>query len=112
MGVFIDKLEAYGADTEVGLARFAGDEGLYERCFYMLIDDENFAALQEAVAAKKYDEAFSAAHALKGVVGNLELAPLYEAISVAVESLRASKLDNIEAEVAKVAEEYERIKTL
>ncbi len=110
MGTFIDRLAAYGANTETGLARFAGDEDLYERCFYMLLEDETFANLKEALDAKDFDAAFREAHALKGVVGNLDLTPLYQALSTLVESLRASHLDHLEEEMAAVDKAYESLK--
>lgn len=112
MNDFTKKLADYGADVETALGRFANDEGLYEKCFYMLVDDPNFAALGTAIADKDYEEAFKAAHAIKGVTGNLELTPLYNAISVIVDDLRSNKYDDIEGNYKTFEEEFEKMKVL
>ena len=41
--------------------------------------------------AGNIDEAFEAAHALKGVIGNLALSPIYDPLAEMTEMLRAKK---------------------
>lgn len=84
----IENLKKFGADTELGLTRCMGNEGLYFKLVQMIIDDGKFAALGEALGGKDLEKAFDYAHALKGTLGNLALDPLYEAISEIVEPLR------------------------
>ena len=55
----------------------------------MLFQDENMQKLGAALANRDYTAAFEAAHTLKGVVGNMGLTPLYEAVCVIVEPLRS-----------------------
>ena len=87
----IDKLREYGANIEEGLARCMNNEAFYLRLVNMAIDDAGFGKLQAAVEAENTKESFEAAHALKGMLGNLALTPLSEPASEMTELLRAGK---------------------
>lgn len=112
MSEFTEKMVTYGADVPTALERFAGDEDLFEMCFHMLLDDVNFGFLKEQIEAKDYENAFKSAHALKGVISNLELTPLSKAVNCIVESLRSENYSNIDTEYIDVEEEYNRLKEL
>lgn len=84
----IGRLAAYGADMDAALERFVGDEELYADCFRLFLEDPSFPALDGAMARRDYAAAFDAAHALKGVSGNLGLTPLFNAVCALVEPLR------------------------
>ena len=68
-----------------------GNEAFYFKLIGKVIDDKNFRALEDAVAAKDLDAAFDAAHSLKGVLGNLALTPIYEPVFEITELLRERK---------------------
>ncbi|MBQ6154043.1 MAG: Hpt domain-containing protein [Ruminococcus sp.] len=87
--VTIEKLNAFGADTAEGLARCYGNEALYLRLIGMVVKEQNFDNLERAIAANDLNAAFEAAHALKGVLGNLSLTPMYDKCSEITELLRA-----------------------
>ncbi len=89
--VTIEKLKEFGANTEEGLARCYGSEALYIKLVNMIPKEGSFDALEQAVANQDLDKAFEAAHALKGVLGNLSLTPMYEKCSELTELLRAKK---------------------
>ena len=80
MPTFRDVFEAYGADYDTTMARFMGNEAMYLQLLDMLFQDENMQKLGAALANRDYTAAFEAAHTLKGVVGNMGLTPLYEAV--------------------------------
>ena len=84
----IDVLKQFGADTDDGLSRCMGNEAFYFKLIGKVIEDKNFQALEDAVAAKDLDKAFEAAHSLKGVLGNLALTPIYEPVYEITELLR------------------------
>ena len=84
----IDELRRYGANTAEGLARCMNNESFYLRIVGMSLDDPNFEKLAAAVGKNDKKEAFEAAHALKGVLGNVALTPLYEPVSEMTELLR------------------------
>ena len=89
--VTIDKLNDFGADTAEGLARCYGNEALYLRLIGMVVNENNFEKLEKAIAENDLDGAFEAAHALKGVLGNLSLTPMYEKSSEITEHLRVRR---------------------
>ena len=84
----IDKLRQYGAKVDVGLARCMDSEAMYDRLIGMALEDVAFSRLEERLAAGDLDAAFSAAHSLKGSMGNLALEPIYAPVSELTELLR------------------------
>lgn len=93
------KLAESGADVEGTLSRFAGNEAIYLKFLLKFKDDPNFDKLKESLEQGDLEEAFKAAHTLKGVSVNLGLTPLFDAASVMVELLRgktASEADTVQ----------------
>ena len=89
--ITIEKLNEYGADTKDGLARCLGMEEFYLKLVNTMIADENFGKLDAAIEDGDVKKAFEAAHALKGVLANLSITPLYEPMSEITELLRAKE---------------------
>lgn len=85
----IDALNGFGADTAEGLSRCYNNETLYLRLVKMVPAEQNFDKLKQALDTNDLDAAFEAAHALKGVLGNLSLTPMFEKCSEITELLRA-----------------------
>lgn len=86
--ITLEALKEFGADTEKGLAVCMGNEALYLRLVGSVPAEPRFEQLTKALEDKDYDAAFEAAHALKGVLGNLSLTPLYDKASIITEHLR------------------------
>lgn len=84
----LDDLRAYGADVDEGLARCMNNEAFYLRMVGMAKAEKNFDALYAAADAGDVQGMFAAAHALKGVMGNLALTPLFAPSSELTELLR------------------------
>lgn len=76
----IGALDAYGADTQAGLARCLNDETLYFALVEMLINDCRFEVLSAAVQATDVKRALYAAYALSGTASSLALTPLADQI--------------------------------
>ena len=72
----IESLQAFGADTKAGLARCINREDLYLRLVKMFLQEDRFTGLQKAMESGDGKAVFEAAHAMKGVIGNLSLTPL------------------------------------
>lgn len=87
--ITIDSLKAYGANVEEGLARCLNKEDFYLKMVNLGLKDERFETLESICASKDLDAAFEAVHALKGVIANLALTPLYEPIDKMTELLRS-----------------------
>ena len=87
--ITIDSLREYGANVDEGLARCLNKEDFYLKMVNMGLADDRFEKLSDIIASKDLNAAFEVVHALKGVVGNLALTPLYEPISKMTELLRS-----------------------
>ena len=87
----LDDLIAFGANVDEGLSRCMNNETFYLRLVESLKGEKGFKSLQTAIAAGDLDAAFEAAHALKGVLGNLSITPLYEPVAEITELLRVKQ---------------------
>lgn len=108
----IDALREYGANVDEGLARCINNEALYLRFAGTVVDEKSFDKLHEALSANNLDEAFDAVHALKGVLGNLAITPIYDKVVEITELLRArTDMDysSLEAEIEAKREELRKL---
>ncbi|SEQ04379.1 Hpt domain-containing protein [Lachnospiraceae bacterium NE2001] len=87
--ITINALKEYGANVDEGLTRCMGNEALYLKLVGTITAEPKFDKLKECIDAKDLDGAFENAHALKGVVGNLSLTPLYDPLVDITDHLRA-----------------------
>ena len=101
--ITIEGLRKYGANVDEALIRCMNNEEFYIKLVTKAVNDSAFESLKTAVNANDLDEAFEAAHQLKGAIGNLALTPLYEPIDEMVELLR----NKSEADYALYLEEIE-----
>ena len=85
----IEALQQFGANTREGLGRCMNNETFYFKLIKMAVQDAGFGKLRTAVESGDLTAAFEAAHALKGVLGNLSLTPMYQIASDLTELLRA-----------------------
>ena len=76
-----------GADYE-GLLRRLEKEDRILRFLSRFLEEGSFTALRTALAAQNAEEAFRAAHSLKGVCMNLGLTALYNSSDALTEALR------------------------
>ena len=90
--ITIDELKQFGANTDEGVARCMGNEEFYLKLVSTVPGQKEFTVLSDKIAQGDLSAAFEAAHALKGVLGNLSLTPLYEKVCEITELLR-SKTD-------------------
>lgn len=113
MRSFKEILEAYGVDYQTTMERFMGNENMYRRILEMFFRDGNLKKLGEALDAQDYAAAFDAAHTLKGVVGNMGLTPLYQAVCAIVEPLRAGEgRDDYPDLYREIQSEYRKVEDL
>jgi len=84
----LDTLRQFGVNVNEGMARCMNNEAFYLRMVNMSLGDQNFNALRASVESNDRKAAFEAAHALKGVTGNLSLTPLYNKVCELTEQLR------------------------
>ncbi|PZP96907.1 MAG: hypothetical protein DI587_18780 [Variovorax paradoxus] len=79
-----------GLDTAAGLRRVGGNRALYLRLLHQFVDGQADAVqrIEAALAGGRQEEAERAAHTVRGVAGNMGLAPLQAAATELEEALR------------------------
>lgn len=97
--------EKMGASYEDVLGRL-GSEQMVNRFAKKFLSDKSFENLGEALGRKDVNEAFRAAHTLKGVCVNLGFDNLYKVSSELTEILRAGKLDGTDELFSEVEKQY------
>lgn len=110
--ITIDKLNNFGANTAEGLERCLGNESFYLRLVSTFVNESNFDKLKDALAINDLNAAFEAAHALKGVLGNLSLTPLYNKVVEITELLRSRTKMNYSQLLAQILEKRETLKEM
>lgn len=98
----LELLAQKGFDVDGTLKRFLNNTGLYEKCLKKFLDDESYDVLIAAYEAGNCQDAFKAAHTLKGLSSNLGINSLYHILQPMVEKLRVDDMN--------VAEEIEQLK--
>ncbi len=89
------------SDYDKVLGRLMKDT-LIIRLVRKYLDDTNAQKLEESIAQKNYEDAFTAAHTLKGITANLGFDKLADSSTAITEALRAGEYDNLEEMLAKV----------
>ena len=110
--ITIEKLNTFGANSAEGLARCFGNEALYLKLVATIPGEASFGKLKDALAEKNLKAAFEAAHALKGVLGNLSLTPLYAPTSELTELLRAGTIAGYEPYLQEILSQREKLNAL
>lgn len=85
--------EAAGADYDDVIRRF-GKEERVDKFLKMFLNDPTYDMLCRAMAEGSYEEAFRAAHTMKGICMNFSLNGLLDACSRLTESLRSGSPDD------------------
>ena len=108
----LDSLQEYGANTKEGMSRCMDNEAFYFRLINMAVEDAGFDRLKEAVENGNMDAAFEAAHALKGMLGNLALTPMSAPASEMTELLRAHQEADYNAYLQTILEQREILRSM
>ncbi len=91
MAITIEQLNDFGVNTKEGLTRCMNNKNFYFKMLKMGLSNDSFEKLGKALEDKNNEDAFEAAHALKGVLGNLAVTPIYTPLAEMTEMLRANK---------------------
>ena len=108
----VEKLKAFGANTDEALARCMNNEQFYLMLVNKVLGTDSIERLDAAVRAGKPDEAFEIAHTLKGSLGNLSLTPLFSVIAEMTELLRARADVDYSPYIEKIKSLEEQLKEL
>lgn len=94
-----------GGNVEEVKSRLISEENV-ARFAIKFLSDDSFAKLTEAMADRDIDNAFVAAHTLKGTSQNLGFVTLGQSAAELTEILRRRTFDNAEPAFAKVKADY------
>lgn len=92
-------------DYEDVLSRFR-NEALIKKFALKFLSDPTFAALCSSLEAKNHEEAFRAAHTLKGVCQNLSFTKLYKSSDKLTEALRHEQYEAVSNLMQAVETDY------
>lgn len=97
---------AMGSDYEDVLRRFLSEQ-MIRKYVLKFSDDGNYDVLCHAMEEGLQEEAFRAAHTIKGMCLNLGFTKLGESSSLMTECLRSGDMDGARALSDRVREDYE-----
>lgn len=100
--------EAFCGNYDEVMSRLRTDERV-ARFLQKVVDDGSYKLLIDSIATNNVDEAFRAAHTLKGVCGNLSITKLGESSSALCEYLREKRVidDAVLSMLESVKADYE-----
>ena len=98
-------------DTDIAgaLYRLSGDEAMYSECLRAFLCDPTVEQLNISLECCAWDEAFTAAHALKGVAGNLGFIPLMHSTGQLIVLIRGGRMMDIPMALEQVNSAYRDI---
>lgn len=98
---------ALGGDYENAVGRLMNDR-ILQKFVLKFLEDGSYGLLLKSMEAEDYQEAFRAAHTIKGVCQNLSFTDLGESGSRMTEALRAGKKEEYPKLLEAVKKDYER----
>jgi HPt (histidine-containing phosphotransfer) domain-containing protein len=96
-------------DIDGAIKRLGDSESLYVSCLRGFLDDKTTEELNISVEQCVWDEAFTAAHALKGVAGNMGFVPLMQSVGQLLVLIRGGRLNDINEALEQVNSCYRDI---
>ncbi|MCI8465261.1 MAG: Hpt domain-containing protein [Lachnospiraceae bacterium] len=99
--------EAIGGDYEEVIGRLRS-ERLVQKFTIKFMDDKSLELLQESLKTENYEEAFRAAHTIKGICQNLSFNRLLASSSALTEALREGGSPEALGLVEQVIADYEQ----
>lgn len=96
-----------GSDFDKVLGRL-GSESMVQRFARKFPADPSFSELETALREQNAEDAFRAAHTMKGICLNLGFERLYEVSNALTEKLRGRELVDYEELYTQLQEEYHR----
>ena len=100
--------EKVGSDYE-GVLKRLGSDAMLKRFSIKFLDDPSFQALKDHLEAGNTQEAFRAAHTLKGICANLGFDKLFKSDQELTELLRGGDQTGWEPLFATVKADYEEL---
>ncbi|MBE5970820.1 MAG: Hpt domain-containing protein [Lachnospiraceae bacterium] len=111
MGATLNEaLAEAGVDVDGVMERFLGKQELMEKFLFRFVNDQTYSKVIEGMENHDADAMFKAAHALKGLSGNLGLTPVYEPLCELCDAMRHDGFDGpYEEPYEKMKVQYEKL---
>lgn len=97
---------AIGGDYEAVISRLRSEK-LVKKFVLKFLEDNSYTLLRTSLEEKNYEEAFRAAHTIKGVCQNLSFNRLQESSSGLCEALRHGWTPDANTWIGQVVEDYQ-----
>lgn len=97
---------AIGGDYDSVIKRLM-TEALVKKFMLKFLDDPSYTALIDSLDAKNYDEAFRAAHTIKGICQNLDFTKLFNSVAPLTEELRGGNAPSSPDLIKQVTKDYQ-----
>lgn len=97
---------AIGGDYEDAAARLRSDR-LVQKFILRFLDDQSYALLCTSMEEKNYEEAFRAAHTIKGICQNLSFTRLLKSSSAMCEALRHGWTPEADVLIGQLTADYQ-----
>ncbi len=104
--ITVEKLKELGCNADEGLERCLNDEGFYLELVPGAFEKKKYEELERHIKEGDLSAAFDEAHALKGVLSNLAITPLFNVVSEITELLRAKKETDYSGLISSMWETY------
>ena len=101
---------AMGGNYEEVLGRLRSDR-LIQKFVLKFMDDGSYQLLLDSMASQNYEDAFRAAHTIKGMCQNLDFTRLYESSAQLSEALRGGAAPDAPSLLERVGEDYRQTVT-
>lgn len=103
------QLQDGGIDTNEIMERMMGSEALMKKLLKKFLSDTNFSTLEKALSENDVEEAFRAAHTLKGVAGTLALTGMHSIAAEITELLRNDSILQAKNKFPELADAYDSV---
>lgn len=107
-----EKFVAAGYDYAALCERTLGDEELISELLHIFLADESWKTICNCMDKGETENAFKAAHSLKGSCGMLGLSSLFEMMRILTDKLRYGDLEGAKAVFPQTRGEYEKAVSL
>ena len=98
--------EITNMDVDKTLDRFLNNEKLFLKFLLKFQNDQTFESLESSIEAGDAQTAFSCAHTLKGIAGNLGFDNLYAPLTSLTEILRSGELKKAAEHMPEISRKY------
>lgn len=102
-------LAQYGIDYVDAMERMDNDAELYKMLALKYLNNTKYAELVAALEVQDFDEAYKAAHSLKGVAGNLSFAKLFDVAAAMSEALFKGEYQAAEKMLGDLTRENDKV---